>query len=261
MRFVYWVEDHFSMPVTLWVDFKYNHYLITRKGERVGYRFYWVDFTTFPRFENEADIPVIELPVRTEHWSMEEILHSFICGISQYYAWLTGTITDATEPDDEEAEAAAEEADALYRRLEALVEQISAEEKDAKDDTYVFRTLGKMRRTTDVNGAETIELEYTEDDSMENTRTVIAFTPSQNDRVSIIHDGPVMSSLVCERGVRHISVYKTPVMPFEVAVYAKRCDAALTFERGGYIELDYLVELRGMDIQRTCMTIDAICFN
>ena len=162
---------------------------------------------------------------------------------------------------DEEAEAAAEEADALYRRLEALVEQISAEEKDAEDDTYVFRTLGKMRRTTDVNGAETIELEYTEDDSMENTRTVIAFTPSQNDRVSIIHDGPVMSSLVCERGIRHISVYKTPVMPFEVAVYAKRCDASLTFERGGYIELDYLVELRGMDIQRTCMTIDAICFN
>ena len=104
MRFVYWVEDHFSMPVTLWVDFKYNHYLITRKGERVGYRFYWVDFTTFPRFENEADIPVIELPVRTEYWSMEEILHSFICGISQYYAWLTGTMTDATEPDDEEAE-------------------------------------------------------------------------------------------------------------------------------------------------------------
>lgn len=162
---------------------------------------------------------------------------------------------------DEEEEAAAEAADELYRRLEELVEQISADDKDAEDDTYIFRTLGKMRRTTDVNGNETIELEYTEDDSMENTRTVIAFTPSQNDRVSIIHDGPVMSSLVCERGVRHISVYKTPVMPFEVAVYAKRCDADLTFERGGYIELDYLVELRGMDIQRTCMTIDAICFN
>ena len=162
---------------------------------------------------------------------------------------------------DEEAEAAAEAADELYRRLEALVEQISADDKDAEDNTYVFRTLGKMRRTTDVNGNETIEIEYTEDDSMENTRTVIAFTPAQNNRVSIIHDGPVMSSLVCERGVRHISVYKTPVMPFEVAVYAKRCDASLTFERGGFIELDYLVELRGMDIQRTCMTIDAICFN
>ncbi len=169
------------------------------------------------------------------------------------------------EPYDEEydveAAEAAEAADELYRKLEELVEQITAEDEESEDDTYVFRTLGQMRRTTDVNGNETIEIEYTEDDSMENTRTVIAFTPSQNDRVSIIHDGPVMSSLVCERGVRHISVYKTPIMPFEVAVYAKRCDADLTFERGGYIELDYLVELRGMDIQRTCMTIDAICFN
>lgn len=164
---------------------------------------------------------------------------------------------------DEEAEEAAEAAEELYRKLEELVQQISADDGDgdAEDDTYVFRTLGQMRRTTDVDGNETIEIEYTEDDSMENTRTTIAFTPSQNNRVSIIHDGPVMSSLICERGVRHISAYKTPVMPFEVAVYAKKCDATLTFESGGYIELDYLVELRGMDVQRTCMTIDAVCFD
>jgi len=165
------------------------------------------------------------------------------------------------EYDDEAAAEAAEAADELYRKLEALVEQITADDDEAEDDTYVFKTLGQMRRTTDAAGSETIEISYTEDDSMENTRTVIAFTPAQNNRVSIIHDGPVMSSLICERGVRHISAYKTPVMPFEVAVYAKRCDADLTFERGGYIELDYLVELRGMDVQRTCMTIDAICFN
>ena len=104
MRFVYWVEDHFSMLVTLWVDFKYNHYLITRDGRRVGYRFYWADFKTFPRFDNEADIPVIELPVRTEHWTMEEILLSFICAISEYYAWLTNNISDRHIPDEAEAE-------------------------------------------------------------------------------------------------------------------------------------------------------------
>ncbi|MBO5258380.1 MAG: DUF1934 domain-containing protein [Clostridia bacterium] len=167
----------------------------------------------------------------------------------------------AEEDDDsEENDDVADAADELYRRLEQLVEQITADDAEAEDDTYVFKTLAQMRRTTDADGNETIEIEYTEDDSMENTRTILAFTPAQNNRVSIIHDGPVMSSLVCERGVRHISAYKTPVMPFEVAVYAKRCDADFTYERGGYIELDYLVELRGMDIQRTRMTIDAICF-
>ena len=100
MDFVYWVEDNFSLPVTLWVDFKYNHYLIDADGKRVGYKFYWVDFN--PVFENPDDIPVIELPVRTEHWTMEEILASFIEAISQYFMWLTNT--PVTEPNQDEIE-------------------------------------------------------------------------------------------------------------------------------------------------------------
>ena len=32
MKFVYWAEDHFSFPVTLWVDFRYNHYLVDKDG-------------------------------------------------------------------------------------------------------------------------------------------------------------------------------------------------------------------------------------
>lgn len=104
MKFVYWVEDHFSLPVTLWVDFKYNHYLITRNKKRVGYKFYWVDFANYPVFENPDDIPVIELPVRTERWTMTEILTSFIEAISEYYAWLLNTNTDAYVPDGDEVE-------------------------------------------------------------------------------------------------------------------------------------------------------------
>ena len=102
MKFVYWVEDNFSMPVTLWVDFKYNHYLVTRTGKRVGYKFYWVDFANYPVFENPDDIPVIELPVRTERWTMAEILTSFIEAISEYYDWLLGTNTDTSIPDENE---------------------------------------------------------------------------------------------------------------------------------------------------------------
>ena len=100
MHFVYWVEDNFYLPVTLWVDFKYNHYLIDADGKRVGYKFYWVDFN--PVFEDPDDIPVIELPVRTEHWTMEEILASFIEAISQYFMWLTNI--PVTEPDQDEIE-------------------------------------------------------------------------------------------------------------------------------------------------------------
>ena len=102
--FVYWVEDNYPIPVTLWVDFKYNHYLVTRKKKRVGYKFYWVDFDTYPVFEKEEDIPVIELPVRTENWTMEEILASFIEAISCYFTWLTNQMVEGFEPDLDQVE-------------------------------------------------------------------------------------------------------------------------------------------------------------
>lgn len=104
MQFVYWVEDNFSLPVTLWVDFKYNHYLIDRKGKRVGYRFYWADHTTYPVFTDPDDIPVIELPVRMERSTAEEILTSFIEAITLYFIWLTDEITEDTQPDMGEVE-------------------------------------------------------------------------------------------------------------------------------------------------------------
>lgn len=100
MRFVYWVEDNFALPVTLWVDFKYNHYLMTRDKRQVGYLFYWVDFTTWPVFENPDDIPVIKLPVRTEKWSIRSVLGSFIQAISMYYIWLSNGNTHEEEPED-----------------------------------------------------------------------------------------------------------------------------------------------------------------
>ena len=105
MQFVYWAEDHFHFPVTLWVDFKYNHYLVLRNKKRVGYKFYWADFKNYPVFDNPDDIPVIELAVRTERWSMEEILTSFIEAITDYYAWLTNVMTEGYEPDECEVEA------------------------------------------------------------------------------------------------------------------------------------------------------------
>jgi hypothetical protein len=78
--------------------------LIDREGKRVGYRFYWADFKSYPVFENLEDIPVIELPVRMERWTIEEILTSFIEAISLYYAWLTNTIAEGTKPDESEVE-------------------------------------------------------------------------------------------------------------------------------------------------------------
>lgn len=100
-KFVYWVEDNYHLPVTLWVDFKNRHYLMSRQKKRMGYLFYWVDFADYPIFENPDDIPVIELPVRLGRCTMDDILISFIQAITCYFAWLSNEMDDAFTPDDE----------------------------------------------------------------------------------------------------------------------------------------------------------------
>ena len=92
--FVSWVESKYRQPVTLWVDFEYRHYLISRDSRRVGYLFYWSDFTDYPIVADPDDIPIIRLPVRKEHSSIKEILGSFIEAISYYYAWICNEIQD-----------------------------------------------------------------------------------------------------------------------------------------------------------------------
>ena len=89
MHYAHWVEDHYHMPVTLWVDFEYKHYLRNEDGTQTGYRFYCVPFVTFPVFENEPDIPVIRLPVRMEKQTMREMLSSFTEAITKYFQWLS----------------------------------------------------------------------------------------------------------------------------------------------------------------------------
>lgn len=102
--FVTWIENNYRIPITLWVDFEYKHYLVTRKGKRVGFLFYWADFSTYPAFDNEEDIPQICLPVRTEHSTIEEILTSFIEAITYYYAWLCNEMHEGYTTNDDDME-------------------------------------------------------------------------------------------------------------------------------------------------------------
>ena len=101
--FVKWMEDNYRIPITLWVDFEYSHYLIRRDGKRVGYLFYWADFSSYPVFDNKNNIPQIKLPVRTEYSSIEEILTSFIEAITDYYAWICNEI-EKYEQDEKDVE-------------------------------------------------------------------------------------------------------------------------------------------------------------
>lgn len=153
--------------------------------------------------------------------------------------------------EDEETPDGLEE---LWERLQEISQQC----EDDEDDVYVFRTLGSMERKITDDGREVVEISYTEEESMDDTGTLIQYDPKKPGYVAIYHTGGVFSTLICEKGVRHISTYRTPIMNFEIAVYTKKCEGGFTFDEGGSLELDYMVEVRGADMQRTVMTIDAI---
>ena len=65
----------------------------------------------------------------------------------------------------------------------------------------------------------------------------------------MIREGVVSTALVFETGKRHHCVYQTPFMPFEVCVYTKKVENHIV--DGGYLELDYMIEIRGARAERT----------
>lgn len=98
--FVTWVEKRFALPVPLWVDFEWKHYVVARDGRHVGYLFYWSDVDLSAVFDDEDATPMIRLPVRNERWGLNDILGSFAEGLTDYYAWLCGERLDEEEKED-----------------------------------------------------------------------------------------------------------------------------------------------------------------
>lgn len=147
--------------------------------------------------------------------------------------------------------------DMLDRLLEEESEELLEEElleegtqpkmPTEESDTYTFCTTAGMKTECGV-----VTITYEENIGC---TSEIIFDTGKPEMVTIHRTGGIMNTLVLEKGKRHISVYNTPIMPFETAVLAKKVDVNMTYEDGGDIALDYLVELRGMDLQRTEMKI------
>ena len=62
-------------------------------------------------------------------------------------------------------------------------------------------------------------------------------------------DSSVRTALVFEEGQRHLCVYQTPFMPFEVAVKTRQVENRI--EENGTLHLLYTVELKGANAEQT----------
>ena len=94
-----------------------------------------------------------------------------------------------------------------------------------------------------------ISYKESEISGMEGSTTSVSFQKNQPQTLSMLRDGTVKTALLFEQGKRHLCIYQTPIMPFEVCVYTRAVRNAI--EREGVLEMDYTVELRGAQAERT----------
>ncbi|MBQ7922272.1 MAG: DUF1934 domain-containing protein [Clostridia bacterium] len=166
-------------------------------------------------------------------------------------------LQDLMESLDEELDEDAEIEQDMVEQIEDMFRALfeSAEPDEENSNRYILTTEGTME--SDENE---YRLKYIEnpDNGFGDALTVLHISKS-SPTIVIERSGTLMSTLCCEKGKRHISDYSSPMMPmpFSVCIYTRKFDSTLT-ESGGVILLDYLVELRGADIQRTTMRINVV---
>ncbi|MBR2311910.1 MAG: DUF1934 domain-containing protein [Clostridia bacterium] len=96
-----------------------------------------------------------------------------------------------------------------------------------------------------------ISISYKEGEitGMDNSRTTLSFQKSEPVLITMTRDGSVRTALVFEEGQRHLCVYQTPFMPFEVAVKTRQVENRI--EENGTLHLLYTVELKGANAEQT----------
>ena len=102
---------------------------------------------------------------------------------------------------------------------------------------------------------DTYTLSYQEEsEGMGGVYTEVKFDTRRPDEISISRTGAIEAFMMFEKGKRHICVYNTGIMPFEICIYAKDVDNRLLTE--GYLEITYIIEIKGACAQKTVFKME-----
>ena len=153
-------------------------------------------------------------------------------------------------PADEDADEMDEIDEEMLEEAECAAADLDEEDEDAPQSAQMMME-GRLVETS-----RRAELVYHESEltGMEGASTVISFDTDEPSLVTMMRGGTVSTALIFEPHRRHICAYHTPFMPFEVCVLAHAVDNRLLGE--GVLDLDYIVELRGAQAERTKFRMD-----
>ena len=137
--------------------------------------------------------------------------------------------------------------DALEKGPQAVdKKEVEHEHTEMTTEATLLRAAGKTY----------IRYNESELSGMEGAATEIWFFDDQPQVVTMERSGGFATSFVFESGKRHICVYNTPIMTFEMGVHAKEVKNRLLTD--GFIVLDYMLEIRGAGAERNRVHISII---
>lgn len=141
--------------------------------------------------------------------------------------------------------------DKLFEEFDAEDDE-DAEEDRAVGDEDVLELTAEGYLSDDGNR---ILITYDESEltGMDGATTTLSFDKKAPELVTMLRGGSVTTAMVFEPGKRHICVYETPYMPFELCIYALKVKNELLTR--GMIYLDYVVEFKGAQAERTKFTV------
>ena len=147
-----------------------------------------------------------------------------------------------------------EESDEEFSRsAESVKEQI--ESGDVKAEVEAAKMESTTEGTLTVkDGRATVRYDETELTGMEGATTEVSFALNAPGLVTMLRGGGVTTSLVFEQDKRHVSIYETPFMPFEICILTMRVENRLIED--GTLKLDYVVEVKGAQAERTRFTME-----
>ena len=98
-----------------------------------------------------------------------------------------------------------------------------------------------------------ISYKESEISGMEGSTTSVSFQKNEPETLSMLRDGTVKTALLFEQGKRHLCIYQTPIMPFDLCLLPRTVDNSI--ETTGFLQLDYVIQLKGAEAQRTKLTL------
>ena len=122
------------------------------------------------------------------------------------------------------------------------------------DESGTIETVltGKISLT---DGVYSLSYEECEASGMDGVKTELVFRQSSPKEISLARTGEVNSTMFFNEGKRHICVYNTGIMPFEICIYTRSIDNRLIED--GYLEIVYIIEIKGACAQKTVLRMEA----